>query len=112
MARFRLIFIIMSLLAISCCKTEVENKWSNATVIGKGLDCGNTFLIQFNEDVTGLPDNTSNRTFYAVNLPEEYKVSGTKINVEFREPNSSEMIVCTTMGIAYPQIYISKVISE
>ena len=102
----------MSLLAISCCKNEIEDKWYNAIVIRKGMDCGNTFLIQFNEDVTGLPDNTSNRTFYAVNLPEEYKVSGTKINVEFREPNSSEMIVCTTMGIAYPQIYISKVISE
>ena len=112
MARLRLIYIIMSLLAISCCKNEIEDKWYNATVIGKGLDCGNTFLIQFNEDVTGLPDNTSNKTFYAINLPEEYKVSGKKIIVEFREPNTSEMIVCTTMGIGYPQIYITKVISN
>jgi hypothetical protein len=112
MGRIRLIFIIMSLLAISCCKNEIENEWSNVTVIGKGLDCGNTFLIQFDENVTGLPDNTSNKTFYAVNLPEEYKVSGKKIIVEFREPNTSEMIVCTTMGIGYPQIYITKVISN
>jgi len=112
MARFRLIFIIMSLLAISCCKNEIEDKWYNAIVIRKGMDCGNTFLIQFNEDVTGLPDNTSNKTFYAINLPEEYKVSGKKIIVEFREPNTSEMIVCTTMGIGYPQIYITKVISN
>jgi len=112
MARIRLIYILMSLLVMSCCKNEVENEWSNAIVIRKWLDCGNTFLIQFDEDVTGLPDNNSNRTFYAVNLPEEYKVSGKKINVEFREPNSSEMIVCTTMGIGYLQIYITKVISD
>ena len=110
--RVILIFIGMSLFAISCSKDEIDTKWYNATVIGKGLDCSNTFLIQFDEDVMGSSNTISNKTFYAINLPEKCKVPEMKIKVEFRVPNNSETIVCTAMGIGYPQIYITKVIPK
>jgi hypothetical protein len=103
----RIIFILIgvALFIISCDRNEVNNSY-NATVIGKGLDCGNSYLIKFNNDVVGLPANTTENTFYGINLPEEFKVAGKKIKVEFREPTEEELIVCTTMGISYPQIYI------
>ena len=44
----------------------------NATVLGKGLDCGNSFLIQFDEGVVGLP--SAYRLYYEINLPESYKI--------------------------------------
>lgn len=109
----KIILIIIGLIFIfmSCNKNEKEtNKKSfNATVIGKGLDCGNSFLIKFNNDVSGVPINAFDNTFYEINLPEEYKIESKQIYVEFRQPENGELMVCTTMGIGYPQIYITKV---
>ena len=107
----RIIFIIISLtfIIISCNDDETNDDIFNATVIGKGLDCGNSFLIKFNNGVSGLPINNLDNTFYEINLPEEYKIEGKKIKVEFREPKNDEGMVCTTLGPGYPQIYITKV---
>jgi len=111
MKRIILIFIGLTLIFISCNKNENETneKSFNATVQGKGLDCGNSFLIKFDKNVSGLPENSFDNTFYEINLPEEFKVEGKKVYVEFRELENDEMITCTTMGIGYPQIYIMKV---
>lgn len=79
-----------------------------ATVLGKGSDCG-TFLIHFDESVSGLPVPSSffNNVYYTVNLPEECKKEGERINVEFRAPKTEElMAACTAMGPAYPHIFI------
>ena len=105
------IFIIISLtfIIISCSKDEANNDIFNAKVLGKGLDCGNLFLIKFNNDVSGLPVNNFDNTFYAINLPEEFKTEGEQIKVEFREPKNDEAMACTTLGIGYPHIYITKV---
>jgi len=107
----RIIFIIISLtfIIISCNKDETHDDIFNATVLGKGLDCGNSFLIKFNNGVPGLPVNNFDNTFYEINLPEEYKTEEKKIKVEFREPKNDEAMACTTLGIGYPQIYITKV---
>jgi hypothetical protein len=106
-----IIFIIISLtfIIISCNNDEANDDIFNATVMGKGLDCGDSFLIKFNNVVSGLPVNNFDNTFYEINLPEEYKTEGKKIKVEFREPKNDEVMVCTTLGIGYPQIYITKV---
>lgn len=73
------------------------------------MDCGNAFLIQFNDNVTGLPYNTHDNIFYEINLSESYKINGKKIKVEYREPFDNEIMFCTAMGPGYPQIYITKV---
>ena len=79
----------------------------NATVLGKGLDCGNSFLIQFDEGVVGLP--SAYRLYYAINLPESYKLKNERVHLKFRAPENDEIMVCTAMGPAYPHIYIVEV---
>lgn len=102
--------ICLFVLVISCTKYSQDDAttFAGATVLAKGLDCGNSFLLKFDEDVTGLPENSEN-TFYEINLPDEYKTEGRKIKVTFRSPKPDEMMACTTMGIGYPQIFITNV---
>ena len=71
---------------------EINETSPNATVIGKGLDCGNSYLIKFDDDFSGLPEYSLNNTFYEINLPNEFKIEGTKIYVEFREPENEELM--------------------
>ena len=82
----------------------IDNEYSNAKVLGKGLDCGNSFLIQFDENVVGLP--SPYKVYYEINLPEKYKIDNERISVKFRVPDNDEIMVCTMMGPTYPQIYI------
>ena len=99
--------------SIKTVRVLVDNDWSdsdgysNATVMGKGLDCGNSFAIVFDENVTGLP--SPYRHYYEINLPEEYKIKNERISVKFRKPDNDELMVCTMMGATYPQIYIVEV---
>ena len=105
----RIKFLILYLaIFLTTCKKDPEIKSGlncNATVIGIGMDCGNTFLIGFNDDVTGLP-NGNTTYYYAINLPEKLKVDAQKIMVNFREPKNEEMLICTTRGLSYPQVFI------
>ncbi len=111
MKRIILIIIGLTFLIISCSEkvTEIYEEPFNATVLRMGMNCGNAFLIQFNDNVYGLPINTRDNIFYAINLPEGYKINGKKIKVEFREPFNNEVMVCRALGPSYPQIYITKV---
>ena len=111
MKKIILILIGLTFIFISCNKNENEtNEISpNATVIGKGLDCGNSYLIKFNDDFSGIPKNSLNNTFYEINLPDEFEIEGKQVYIEFREPEDGELMVCTTMGPGYYQIYITKV---
>lgn len=109
----RTIFIsILSLIAVSCDKNDDNQNNSvtplvtNATILSKGLDCNNAYLIKFNNNVIGVPANSTNNVFYEINLPNQYKVDNLPLNVTFRLPTNSEIMNCTAQGIAYPQIYI------
>ena len=109
----KLIFIITGLafLTVSCSEkvTEInEDQPFNATVLGMGMDCGKTYLIQFNDNVDGLPKNSFDNICYAINLPEEFQIEGKKIKVEYREPFNDEIMMCTAMGPGYHQIFITK----
>ncbi|WP_445737324.1 hypothetical protein [Mariniflexile sp.] len=97
-----LIFIISS-----CSNSETDSKPFNAIVLQKGLDCGNSYLIKFNDGVSGLPQNAFNNVFYEINLPDAYKVEGKPIYATFRLPKDNEYMACTTLGIGYPAIYIT-----
>ena len=108
----KLIIILIGIFIIitSCEKKEkaIDNR-SNATVRTKGIDCNESYLIKFDDTVSGLPHNTFENTFYEINLPDAYKVDGLRINVTFREPTNSELMTCTSQGPSYPQIFIINV---
>jgi len=86
---------------------EGDDEYFDATVLGKGMDCGNSFLIQFDAGVTGLPSPF--KIYYEINLPEKYKINNERISVKLRVPNNDENMVCTMMGPTYPQINIIEV---
>ena len=81
MKNFNFLIISLFVLIISCAKNNQEDvtAFAGATVLGKGTDCGNSFLLKFDDDVMGLPENFDH-TFYEINLPEDYKIEGKKIN--------------------------------
>ena len=106
MKKFLYIFISLNFILISCSKDETDDQVFNATVLEKGMDCGDLFLIQFNNNVSGLPENDFKNIFYAMNLAEALKIEGRKIKVKVRKPKIEEAMVCTTFGIAYPHLYI------
>jgi len=82
-----------------------ENSF-NAKVLYKGIDCGDTFLIQFNNNAINVPENFTDNIFYAINLPQQYKIEGLEININFRKPYDNEIMACSMMGITYPQIFV------
>ena len=102
-------WIILSLLVFSCSDKEETEASHNAEIIGEGMDCGDYYLIKFEEDVADLPNNSFDNTFYEIGLPEEFKTPGKKVQVEFREPTPEERMICTTQGPSYPQIVIVSV---
>ncbi len=108
-----LILSLVLFLSLSCNNSDDENTQnnttSNAKVLYKGGDCGNNFVIQFNNNAVNVPTNTTNNIFYEINLPNQYRVNNLDINVTFRQPNNNEIMSCTTQGISYPQIYIESV---
>ena len=105
MKKISLILIGFTFILTSCNNDDDNNELFNAVVIGKGLDCGDSFLIKFNENIKGLPNSIDN-TYYEINLPNEFKVAGKEIKVDFREPKENEYFPCTTLGIGYNLIYI------
>ena len=107
-------FIILLGLASVLVSCKAINNLSDdtlydVTVLGIGMDCGNSFLIKFEDDAIGLPRNTFDSIFYEINLPKDYKVKGLKIKVSVRDPRNDELKPCTAMGPGYPHIYIIKV---
>ena len=103
-----LFFIVFfSLFTISCEKDEI--KYHKAKVLGVGIDCGDSYLIEFDDYVEGLPESIFGNIFYEINLPDIYKVEGKMIEVIFREPRNDEFMGCTMFGPTYPQIFIIKV---
>ena len=104
-----ILFSLFILLLFSCSKKEnkiPEDFVSNATILNRGIDCNNSYLIKFNDGVKGIPTNSTNNVFYEINLPNQYKINNLPLNVTFRLPTNEEIMNCTTQGIAYPQIYI------
>lgn len=89
----------------SCSKDGEEIQFWNATVKGTGLDCSYAYLLQFEKPLTIGPYSDEN-VFYEKNLPEEFKVVGKQITVEYRKPKESELMLCTTLGPSYGLVYI------
>ncbi|MBJ7879717.1 hypothetical protein [Gelidibacter salicanalis] len=100
---------ILNLIIISCSKDDMNDEFYDATVLGKGLDCGNLFLIKFNRELPGFPVYDLENIYYENNLPDTFKIEGKKIKVKVRAPKNDEAVACTTLGTGYPHVYIIEV---
>jgi hypothetical protein len=100
--------LLCGVFLMSCKKDDDKAKAKDfkfeATVISKGLDCGETFLISLKnlETNSAIEDGT----YYADNLEAEYKVEGLKIYLNCRNPNNDELLPCTTLGPSYPHVVV------
>ena len=100
------------ILIVSCEHEEREFSQFNVTVEGKGVDCGDLYLIKVNDNLEELYRITGQegwQTCYAYGLAEEYKVEGRKLLVELRAPRKSELFACTTLGPGYPWVTVVEV---
>lgn len=99
--------LLFYLFIIGCSNNEDDLIYYNATVLGEGINCTGTYVIKFDEDTEGLVNDNFDGHYYALNLPEEYKVDNLEIKVSFRQPRTNEYIVeCAIVGPGYPYIYI------
>ena len=83
---------------------EIEGYQFEAIVKGKGLDCGDTYLIDLKK-LNGEAE-IANGTYYADNLPPDLKVAGLKIRLNSRKPTNDELYACTTMGPGYSHLIV------
>lgn len=103
-----ILFSLLALFTLSCTNNDEDINY-NATVIGMGSDCAGSYLIKFDDNLSNVPKNTSENVFYEINLPNQYKIKGLRINVLFRLPTNNETMVCTFRDYSYPQIFIDKI---
>ena len=75
-----------------------------ATVVGQGMDCGETFIITL---TSSIDSDIEVGTYYADHLNSEFKVPGLKIQLNGRAPNADETYACTTMGPGYPHLVVT-----
>ena len=85
---------IFSILAIQACKENVSDiptgtTMAKAKTIRKSM-CAGLYIIQVFEG-EDVPQTTSNNSFYAINLPEEYKKPNLNININYRLPKTNEI---------------------
>lgn len=81
-----------------------ENFKFEATVLNKGLDCGETFIISLKNFETS--SEFEDGIYYADNLDPEFKEQGLKIYLNCRQPNDDEVYACTTLGPTYPHLVV------
>lgn len=105
--------ILFVFLIHACEKTEWEKEVFTVEVLGVGMDCGDTYLIQFREEdeqkINRYLENTNAYfpVFYAVNLPEEYKEKGLFLNITLGKCTADDVLACTTLGPGYSHVCIS-----
>lgn len=97
-------FVIIGFLLLSCENDKEINYQYEATILGQGIDCGETYLI----DLTRVSGDTefTDGTYYADNLLSEFKVSGLKIQLNCRGLNADEIYACTHLGPYYPHVFV------
>lgn len=105
----RLSILTFVIFFISCEKDDdkvaPEGFQFEATVINKGMDCGETFIISLKSIETN--SNIEDGTYYADKLNSDFKVTGLKIYLNCREPNNKdEIYACTMMGPTYPHVTV------
>ena len=107
------IFLLVLIVGnFGCNKNNEDDDVFLVEVIGKGMDCGSTFLIQFKEEdenkIRKYHENTNAfyPVFYANNLIEEHKEKGLLLNVTLEKCGAIDLPLCTAMGPGYMHICI------
>ena len=103
------LIVVLGVWAMQACKKNVPDmptgtKMAKAKTIGKSM-CDGLYIVQIFEG-KDIPQTTSNNSFYAINLPEEYKKPSLNININYRLPEAKEIPVCPNMEEGYTCIYI------
>jgi len=75
-----------------------------ATVISRGIDCGETFIISLKNLETD--SEFKDGIYYAHKLASEFKVPELKIYLNCRQLNPDEGVACTTLGPGYPHLVV------
>lgn len=110
------LIIVFGFILVSCSNDDATQTPLNAKVLRQGDKCelvddglsGLDYLIEF-EDSSNLPiENQS--IYYAANLPENFKVDGLEIRINYRNLNENEFVkvFCNLAegGDEFPFIYI------
>lgn len=95
------ILVLIGFLVLGCNSDndpDTINYEFEATVLGKGIDCG-SFLVNLSKK-NGDSD-IKNGTYYANDLPVDLQVKGYKIKLNCRRPTQEENYACTTLGPGY-----------
>ena len=95
------------MISLTSCTKSMEYRYTGY-VVGKGIDCGETYLIRVDQKLYSVYE-TVNYTYYADQLPDAYKKQGLVIHFNCRRPASSESYPCTALGYAYTHIVITDV---
>ena len=103
------LIVVLSVWAMQACKKNVPDmptgtKMAKAKTIGRSM-CDGLYIVQIFEG-EDIPQTTSNNSFYAINLPEEYKKPNLNININYRLPKTNEIPVCPSIEEGYTCIYI------
>jgi predicted RNA methylase len=110
----KIILLIISIMFLSSCEkdtTSVQDDYFKVKVLGKGIDCGDVYLVEFIEKLEKVELITeSHRTiYYGDDLPDEFKQDSILLQIKFRQPMPEELYPCTTLGPGYPHIRIISV---
>jgi hypothetical protein len=104
----------LSSLNLDIYNLPVYKKQYKVKVLGRGIDCGDTYLVEFLcckpeiAEYIGSTNSVSGSSgiYYANNLPQQCKREGIVIDIKFRKTNPDEIQVCTTLGPGYNHIFI------
>ena len=100
----RILVLLFFIVLINCDEDKVIDYQFEATVLGQGIDCGETYLINLT-NISGITEITGG-TYYADNLPSDLKIIGINIVLNCRLPNDEEVYACTDMGPSYPHVFV------
>ena len=108
---FTLSILFIGLIFYSCQKDHIDSEFPyEAEIIGKSLDCGD-FEIKVTKGtqrVRLITGANSGNLYTAKNLPENLKTEGLKIKLNIREIKNIELTPCTTLGVPYPWLFVTK----
>ena len=107
--------ITLAALVLSCGgssqnPTEDLRGYFTVRVVGRGMNCGDVYLVEFVEDLFEMYEIVGSdefKTFYADSLPAQFKQKGQMLLVKFRKPSPAEQYECRSLGPSYPHIVIT-----
>jgi hypothetical protein len=98
------LLLVIGVASFSCEKEKEIDYHFKATVLYRGMDCGDTYLIL----LTNLSGDSTiiSTIYYADNLSSDLKIDGLGIFLNCRYPENNELGVCTTYGPGYPHVFV------